>query len=57
MIAGEEYPVNLGELDLSGKNLTDSDLANLEQMTGLKTLNLEGNPEICDLTPISGLTS
>ena len=57
LIAGEEYPVNLEELDLSGKNLTDSDLANLEQMTGLKTLNLEGNPEICDLTPISGLTS
>ncbi|MBS5544762.1 MAG: leucine-rich repeat domain-containing protein [Lachnospiraceae bacterium] len=57
LIAGEEYPANLEELDLSGKNLTDSDLANLEQMTGLKTLNLEGNPEIRDLTPISGLTS
>ena len=33
MIAGEEYPVNLEELDLSGKGLSDSDLANLGQMT------------------------
>ena len=57
MIAGEEYPVNLEKLDLSGKDLTDDDLANLGQMMGLKSLNLEGNPEISDLTALSGLTS
>ena len=57
MIAGEEYPSNLEELDLTGKGLTDGDLANLGQMTGLKSLNLEGNPEISDLTPLSGLTN
>ncbi len=57
MIAGEEYPVNLEELDLSGKNLADSDLTNLKQMTSLKTLNLEGNSALSDLTSLSGLTS
>ena len=57
MIAGEEYPVNLEELDLSGKNLTDSDLTNLKQMTSLKALNLEGNSTLSDLTSLSGLTS
>ncbi len=57
MIAGEGYPSNLEELDLTGKNLTDGDLANLGQMMGLKSLNLEGNPEISDLTVLSGLTS
>ena len=56
-IAGEEYPVNLEELDLSGRGLSDSDLANLGQMTELKSLNLEGNPDISDLTVLSGLTS
>ena len=57
MIAGEEYPVNLEELDLSGKGLSDSDLANLGQMTELKSLNLEGNPDISDLTALAGLTA
>ncbi|HJB07807.1 MAG TPA: hypothetical protein H9716_08080 [Candidatus Enterocloster faecavium] len=57
MIAGEEYPVNLEELDLSGKNLADSDLTNLKQMTSLKALNLEGNSTLSDLTSLSGLTS
>ena len=56
-IAGEEYPVNLEELDLSGKSLTDSDLTNLEQMTGLKSLNLEKNPDISNLTVLAGLTA
>ena len=55
-IAGEEYPVNLEELDLSGKGLADSDMANLGQMTELKSLNLEGNPDISDLTALAGLT-
>ena len=54
-IAGEEYPVNLEELDLSGKGLADSDLTNLGQMTELKILNLEGNPDISNLTVLSGL--
>ena len=55
-IAGEEYPVNLEELDLSGKGLADSDMANLGQMTELKSLNLEGNPDISDLTALAVLT-
>ena len=57
LIAGEEYPSNLEELDLTGKGLSDGDLASLGQMTELKSLNLEGNPEISDLTPLSGLTN
>ena len=56
-IGGEEYPSNLEKLDLTGRNLTDGDLANLGQMTELKSLNLEGNPEISDLTALAGLTS
>ena len=50
-IAGEEYSTAETELDLSGKGLTDGDLVNLAQMTNLKSLNLEGNEEISDLSP------
>ena len=54
LIAGEEYPANLEELDLSGKNLTDSDLANLEQMTGLKELSLSVT-NISDFSFLEGM--
>ena len=56
-IAGEEYSTAETELDLSGKGLTDGDLVNLAQMTDLKSLDLEGNEAISDLSPLIGLTS
>ena len=55
-IAGQEYSTAETELDLSGKNLTDADLVNLEQMENLVSLNLKENSQISDLTPLAGLT-
>ena len=55
-IAGQEYSTAETELDLSGKNLTDADLANLEQMENLLSLNLTENSQISDLTPLAGLS-
>ena len=55
-IGGEEYSTALTKLDLSNKNLTDSDLTNLAQMTSLKYLDLRGNP-ITDLSPLAELTA
>ena len=55
-IAGEAYSTALSELDLTGKNLTDADLINLSQMSGLTVLRLGENPAISDLTPLAGLT-
>ena len=55
-IAGEEYPVNLEELDLSGKGWLTATWQTWGQSDGIKSLNLEGNPDISDLTALAGLT-
>ena len=55
-IAGQEYSTAETELDLSGQNLTDADLASLRQMENLTSLNLAGNSGISDLSPLADLT-
>lgn len=41
-IAGESYPADQDSLDLSGKNLSEEDLAAIGSMTGLRQLDLSG---------------
>jgi serine/threonine protein kinase len=53
-IMGEEYSVELESLDLSGKNLTDSDLIDLKWMTNLRSLDLREN-KITDCSLFSDL--
>jgi Leucine-rich repeat (LRR) protein len=53
-IKGEKYRTDLTELDLTGKGLTDSDIAPLAKMTDLTELLL-GYNQIKDLSPLSGL--
>lgn len=45
----------LEEMDLSHRDLTDSDIQGLSKMRNLKKLNLDGN-QLSDLTVLSGLT-
>ena len=54
-IGGREYSTSLTTLDLSNRNLTNSDIEPLRHMTNLTSLDLSWNP-ISDLQPISGLT-
>ena len=56
-IAGQEYSTALTELDLSGKGLTDADLAPLAEMKNLESLNLSGNDAITNLSSLAGLSS
>ncbi len=56
-IAGKEYSAAEKELDLAGAGLTDADLISLKEMTNLTSLSLKDNPQITDLSPLSGLTS
>ena len=56
-IGGEVYSTALTELDLSNLGLENADLQNLAEMKDLKSLNLSGNTEITDLSPLSGLTN
>ena len=56
-IGGEEYSTALTELDLSDRGLTNEDIHGLAEMTNLQTLSLEGNPDVTDLSPLSGLTN
>ena len=56
-IAGQEYSAALTELDLSGKGLTDADLAPLAEMKNLESLNLSGNDAITNLSSLAGLSS
>ena len=56
-IGGEAYSTALTELDLSNLGLENADLQNLAEMKDLKGLNLSGNTEITDLSPLSGLTN
>ena len=56
-IGGEAYSTALTELDLSNLGLENADLQNLAEMKDLKSLNLSGNTEITDLSPLSGLTN
>ena len=53
-IKGGEYPADSAVLDLSDMDITDSDLIELSQMTGLTELNLSGN-RIGDIGVLAGL--
>ena len=55
-IRGVNYPTSLTSLNLSGMNLTDAEIAPLNRMTNLTTLNLNNNL-LTNLTPLSGLTN
>ncbi len=55
-IAGTEYPLDITELYLSDKGLTDQDIANVAMLTNLKVLKLDGN-QITDVSPLAGLTN
>lgn len=46
-----------GTLDLSNKNLTNKDIANLKYMTKLSEIIISSNPKITDLSAVSGLTN
>lgn len=55
-IGNEYYDKNkTGTLNLSGKNLTNKDIANLKYMTKIKELIISNN-KLTDLSPVSGLT-
>ena len=53
-IKDAQYSISLTELDLSGENLQDEDIAALESMTNLTALYLSKN-QISNLTPLAGL--
>ncbi len=57
MIGEESYSADETDLDLRDKNLNNADLLKLSQMTDLIELNLDDNPEITDLSSLSGLTN
>ena len=57
MIGEESYSADETDLDLRDKNLNNADLLKLSQMTDLVELNLDDNPEITDLSSLSGLTN
>ncbi len=54
-IAGEMMPVDLEELDLSDREVTNIQIGNLRHLKQLKILNLKNN-YITDLSPINDLT-
>lgn len=54
-IGGEMFPVTITELDLSDRELTNSQISNLRHLKSLKYLNLKDN-YITDLSCLSGLT-
>ena len=57
VIGGRNIDVNKnGTLNLSNKKLTNDDIAELGKLKKLKRLIISGNPDITDLSCISGLT-
>ena len=54
-IAGEMMPIDLVELDLSGRQLTNAQIQNLRHLKNLETLDLKNN-FLTDLSCLSGLT-
>lgn len=55
-IGGEFYSVNLTELDLENRELTNSQISNLRHMKKLTSLNLSNN-YITDMSCLDGLTA
>lgn len=57
-IGKKSYSTSMtGTLDLSNRNLTNSDIANLKYMTKLSEIIISNNPKITDLSAVSGLTN
>lgn len=57
-IGKKSYSTSMkGTLDLSNKNLTNKDIANLKYMTKLSEIIISSNPKITDLSAVSGLTN
>ncbi len=57
-IGKKSYSTSMkGTLDLSNKNLTNKDIANLKYMTKLSEIIISNNPKITDLSAVSGLTN
>lgn len=54
-IAGEMMPIDIVELDLSGRQLTNAQIQNLRHLKNLETLDLKNN-FLTDLSCLSGLT-
>ena len=54
-ISGQQYSTDLTELDLSNQGLTNDDIQELHYMVNLIKLNIENNPDVTDLSPLSEL--
>ena len=55
-IKGRTYSIDVTELDLSGRDLTDSDIEDLKYFKNLNTLDISDN-NITDLSVLSSLTN